>query len=81
MGNYESLQLVQSPDLFESIKEWGGYSSKSIPDSQLLEKIGVKGEHIPPWYMKTTRWVVDGTMTQDDFVNGIKYLDAKGLLR
>lgn len=76
-----SLQPLTSPELLESIKEWGGYSSQSISDSQLLTEVGISGEHIPKWYLKTTKWVIDGEISQDEFVNAIKYLNEKGIIQ
>ncbi|MDE1867109.1 MAG: hypothetical protein KGI08_05300 [Thaumarchaeota archaeon] len=73
-------QNKTSTGLLDSIKEWGGYSPTSISDSQLLGEIGIDGKSIPPWFMKTTKWIVQGETTQQEFVNGIKYLYEKGLV-
>lgn len=69
-----------STGLLDVIKEWGGYSPTSISDSQLLSEIGIDGKSIPPWFMKTAKWAVQGDESQQDFVNGIKYLYDKGLI-
>lgn len=66
--------------LLDTIKEWGGYSQTSISDSQLLSEIGIDGKSIPPWFMKTAKWTVQGDESQQDFVKGIKYLYEKGLI-
>lgn len=66
--------------LLDTIKEWGGYSQTSVSDSQLLSEIGIDGKSIPPWFMKTAKWTVQGDESQQDFVKGIKYLYEKGLI-
>ena len=68
-------------DIEESIKMWGGYSSKSISDSEFLSKIGINGNSIPHWVMKSTKWFVDGEINLQEFVDSIKYLDEKGFIK
>jgi YVTN family beta-propeller protein len=60
--------------LMDAIKQWGGYTSTSISDSQLLDNIGIKGQHIPSWVLKTTKWVVSGDVSEQEFENAITYL-------
>ncbi|MGI0069785.1 MAG: hypothetical protein ACREAN_05975, partial [Nitrosopumilaceae archaeon] len=73
--------LTSQPDIMQSIKEWGGYAPNSISDSQLLADAGMHGTHIPSWMMKDTKWVVDGTISQQDFENALKYLEQKGIVK
>ena len=68
-------------DIMSSIKEWGGYSSISISDSQLLEDLGMHGTHIPSWFMKTTKWVVSNEINPQDFLNALKYLYDNEIVR
>ncbi|MGI0027207.1 MAG: choice-of-anchor U domain-containing protein [Nitrosopumilaceae archaeon] len=68
-------------DLITVIKEWGGYTPTSISDSELLSKLGIKANHIPSWMMKTTKWVVNDEMTEQEFVNAVKYLYANGMIK
>ncbi len=70
-----------TPDLMPAIKDWGGYSPNPISDSDLLAKIGIQGQHIPSWVMKTSKWIIDGEMSQQEFVNAIKYLSDKGMIK
>jgi YVTN family beta-propeller protein len=70
-----------TPDLMPAIKDWGGYSPTSISDSKLLSDMGVKGQHIPSWVMKTTKWIVDGEISQQEFVNMITYLSENGMTK
>ncbi|HJU13366.1 MAG TPA: hypothetical protein VJ792_02805 [Candidatus Nitrosotalea sp.] len=74
-------QEPQQVDMMNAIKEWGGYSPTSISDSQFLSDLGIKAQHIPSWVMKTSEWVVKGGESQDEFVNDIKYLHDKGVIR
>jgi hypothetical protein len=75
------LQKENAPDFMPSIKEWGGYSSTSISDSELLSNMGLEGNHIPSWVMKTTKWLIDGQMTQQEFIDSIKYLHDNGMIK
>ena len=76
-----AMSPTNSIDLMGAIKDWGGYSSNPISDSELLGKIGIKGQHLPNWVMKTTKWVVDGETTPDDFVGAINYLYSKNMIK
>lgn len=71
----------QIQDLMPVIKEWGGYSSTSISNSELLADMGIKGHFIPPWFMKTAKWVVNNETTQQDFLNAIKYMYDKEMIK
>ncbi|HET6458854.1 MAG TPA: hypothetical protein VFG24_08265, partial [Nitrosopumilaceae archaeon] len=79
---------IQSPqpsiiqtDLMAEIKKWGGYAPQSISDSQLLQDMGLQGKHIPSWFTKTVKWLVDGTISQQDFENALKYMSQNGILK
>ncbi|MDE1728048.1 MAG: hypothetical protein KGH81_02570, partial [Thaumarchaeota archaeon] len=62
-------------DFITTVKEWAGYSPNVISNSQLLQSMGYQGNYIPPWVMKgTAKYLVDGSITQDDFAGAIKYL-------
>src|SRR2546427_6050763 len=68
-------------EILNAINEWSGYSPTSISDSGLLHKIGIKGQYIPSWVMKTTKWLVEGQMSQEEFINIMKYLDENKLIK
>ena len=74
----QTLQTNQ--ELVDIVKQWGGYSSKSISDSEMLSDMGIDAKHIPSWYMKTSKWVVNNDVTPEEFVNAIKYLYEKGII-
>lgn len=38
-------------------------------------------EHVPDWIRNNARWWADGLITEDEFVNGIKYLVEQGIIR
>ena len=76
----QSLQEENSK-LITAIKKWGGYSAESASDSDLLESIGVEAKHIPSWVKKPTRWIVNGDLTTEEFINAIKYLHEKGIIK
>lgn len=71
----------EMPDTMSSIRKWGGYSSTSISDSQLLEDLGMHGSHIPSWFMKTTKWIITNEIDQQDFLNALKYLYDNGMIK
>ncbi|MGI0026741.1 MAG: hypothetical protein ACREAD_02740, partial [Nitrosopumilaceae archaeon] len=77
----QTPSLNANSDMMSVIKKWGGYTSTSISDSELLKGMGINANHIPSWYMKTSKWVVDGDMTQQEFVNAIQYMYEKGIIK
>ncbi|MGB6463769.1 MAG: hypothetical protein WBF38_06060 [Nitrosotalea sp.] len=88
VSNATNPDSVQSPvqatgntDLREAVMEWGGYSPTSISDSDLLKDLGIPAHHIPSWFMKTAKWVMDNQTSKDDFVNTIKYMYNMGLVK
>ncbi|MBI3640538.1 MAG: hypothetical protein HY223_09550 [Thaumarchaeota archaeon] len=75
-----SLQKI-SPKIAKAIKEWVVHSDVPTSDAQLLKNVGVKGQHIPPWVKKTTKWIDDGSLSQQDFLAIIKYLSNKEIIK
>ncbi|MGH2611634.1 MAG: hypothetical protein ACRDFB_01130 [Rhabdochlamydiaceae bacterium] len=43
--------------------------------------MNINGQHIPSWVGKTAKWVVDGSVTTQEFVNALKYLNEKGIVK
>lgn len=80
-ANQNSSKVSSVPDLMSVIKEWGGYSPNSISDSQLLQALGLQGNHIPSWVLKTTKLVVNGEMSEQEFSNMLKYLSDSKLIK
>ena len=76
-----STTTTGTGDIMDYIKQWGGYSSISISDSQLLDHMGIKGTHIPYWFMKNTKWVVTGDASQQEFTEAINYMYDKGIIK
>lgn len=72
---------TQNSDIMLAIKDWGGYSSHPISDSEFMSDVGIKGHEIPHWAMKTTKWILDGEISPQDFVNTLKYMEEKGILK
>jgi len=66
----------------ESLDDWAGYSNNPISDSEFLSHIGIDGEKIPDWFKKSkiAKWVRDGMLTQNEFVNALQFLDKQGFL-
>ena len=51
-----------------------------IPD--LSDQVSEKSqEGIPNWIKNNAGWWADGKISEDDFINGIKYLVAQGIIR
>jgi len=76
----QNLQTVISPDLLFDIKEWNR-NSATISDQKLLSDIGIKANYIPSWVTNTANWVIDGKITEQDFVNAIKYMHRSGIIK
>jgi len=77
----QNLQTTISPDLLLDIKEWNGNSTITVSDSKLLSDMGIKGDHIPFWVTKVAKWVTDGKINEQDFVNAILYMHTSGLIK
>ena len=77
----ENLQTTISHDLLLDINEWNGNSTITVSDSKLLSDMGIKGNHIPFWVTKVAKWVTDGKISEQDFVNAILYMHTSGLIK
>jgi len=51
----------------------------SIPD--LPAQLSQTAEEIPDWIKNNAGWWADGLISEEDFLNGIKYLVEKGIIR
>ncbi len=38
-------------------------------------------EHVPDWIKNNAGWWADGLISEDDFVNGLKWLVENGIIR
>jgi len=38
-------------------------------------------EHVPDWIRNNAGWWANGLISEDDFVNGIKYLVEQGIIK
>ena len=61
----------------ESYKEW---FDENYSDYTIEEAVGIP-ESIPEWIKNNTKWWADGLLTEEDFLNGIKYLVEKEIIR
>lgn len=77
----QNLQIAISPDLPFDIKEWVTYSVTPISDSKLLSDMGIKANHIPFWVTNIAKWEIDGKITEEDFVNAVKYMHTSGIIK
>lgn len=68
-------------ELLSGIKKWGGQSSESISDAELLKSVGINGQHIPSWFMKISKWVVSGDVTTREFVNALQYMSENKMIK
>ncbi|KER05305.1 hypothetical protein AAA799E16_02058, partial [Marine Group I thaumarchaeote SCGC AAA799-E16] len=61
--------------------EWAGYSSSSISDDKFLNHLEIEGDSIPKWFKNNNaKWVKDGLISQDVFVDALNNLSERGLL-
>ena len=75
----QNLQTASSADLLITIKEWND-NSMAVSDSKLLSDMGIKANHIPSWMINNAKWVIDGKITEKDFVNAIMYLHTNRII-
>jgi len=65
----------------EVLDDWAGYSNNPISDSEFLSHIGIDGEKIPGWFKNNNaKWVREGMLTQNEFVNALQFFDKQGFL-
>ena len=58
-----------------------GYSSESVTDSEFLETVGIDGTNIPKWFKnKVAKWLYTEYVSQQEFMDALKYLDEIGIL-
>jgi len=68
-------QQASSSGILSAIKDWGGYSSHPITDSELLKSMNINDTtYIPSWVAKTAKWVADGSTSPQEFQAAISYL-------
>ena len=66
---------ASSSDVLSAVKDWGGYSSHPITDSEFLKAMNINdASYIPSWVSKTTKWVADGSVSTQEFQAAISYL-------
>jgi hypothetical protein len=66
---------VGSSEILSAVKDWGGYSSHPITDSEFLKALNINdATHIPSWVAKTTKWVADGSVSLQEFQAAMAYL-------
>jgi hypothetical protein len=64
-----------------ALTAWAGYSTFTIPDSQLLDVLGIQGEFVPPWVKNIVKYMIFNDLPTDDIVNEIKYLKQVGIVK
>ena len=77
----QNLQTIISPDLLLDIKKWNGNTTTTVSDSKLLSDMGIKANHIPFWVTNIAKWVTDGKISEQDFVNAIMYMHTSGIIK
>lgn len=77
----ENLKTTSSSDILFAIKEWSDSSMTVVSDSKLLSGMGIKANHIPYWMTNNAKWVMNGKITGQDFVNAIVYLHTSGIIK
>jgi len=77
----QNLQTSGSTDLLFAIKGWNENPATLVSDSKLLSDLGIKANHIPSWMTNNAKWVIDGKITKQDFVNAIMYMYENGIIK
>ena len=86
LGNVQQeIESVMDPEpliSMEVLEDWAGFSDNYVSDNEFLSHIGIDGEEIPIWLKKSkiAKWVREGMISQQEFVNGLKFLDKKGII-
>ena len=64
------------------LKEWAGFSVKSVSDEEFLKNLGLEGAKIPSWFKKSqvAKWVIEETISQRELIDTLKFFQKSGLL-
>ena len=75
-----SEDLIEDSDFTSGIQHLIKESIINIPDlpEQTTEKVE---EQVPDWVRNNAGWWADGLISEDDFLNGIKYLVEQGIIK
>lgn len=76
-----ALQGNDLGDIKNDIAEWLGNSTESISNKELLGDAGIEAHFMPTWFIKLGYWLANGEITQNEFVDSIKYLYEKNIIR
>lgn len=68
-------------DAKSALTAWAGFSTFTIPDSKLLEVIGIQGNHVPSWVKTTVGFMIYNNVPSDSVIDEIKYLKSQGIIR
>jgi hypothetical protein len=69
-----------SVNLTPILEKWGGFSTESASDSEVLQEIGIEASTIPSWVKENARWILKGDVSQQEFVDALRYLFEKGII-
>jgi hypothetical protein len=64
-----------------ALEAWAGYSTFSMSDSAMLQKLGISGTYVPAWLKQDVHFVLFDNLSIDDVVNAVKYLNEQGILK
>jgi len=64
-----------------ALTAWAGYSTFTIPDSELLDVLGIQGKFVPSWVKNAVMYMIFDNLPTDDIVNEIKYLKQVGIVK
>ncbi len=73
--------LPNSTTLTQAILDWAGYSPNQMSDSELLRNMGIDAQHIPTWVSKPADWLANNQISEQDFVNIVKYLYEHNMIK
>jgi sugar lactone lactonase YvrE len=76
-----SIVTDNSVNMLPTIKDWGGYSSNPISDSEFLSHMGIVGQSIPQWVAIPAKYAVNGDLTPQEFEIIVKYLASQGIIK
>jgi hypothetical protein len=76
-----ALQGKDVGDMKNDINEWLGNSTESISNKELLGDAGIEAHFMPTWFIKLGYWFANEKITENEFVNSIKYLYEKNIIR
>ena len=68
---------------YNLFRDWAGFSDGQLSDSEFLSHLEIDGKKIPSWFKQSniSKWVMDEMLSQQEFIDALRFLSDEGLLK